>query len=54
MLITAYELVSHNLNPTEAEVREALGGNVCRCIGYVFIVKSMLAAAATMRQEARQ
>lgn len=54
MLITAYELVSHNLNPTEAEVREALGRNVCRCIDYVFIVKSMLAAAATMRQEARR
>jgi len=52
MLITAYELLSHNVNPTEAEVREALGGNVCRCTGYVFIVKSILAAAATMRQEA--
>jgi carbon-monoxide dehydrogenase small subunit len=40
------------VNPTDAEVREALGGNVCRCTGYVFIVKSILAAAATMRQEA--
>jgi aerobic-type carbon monoxide dehydrogenase small subunit (CoxS/CutS family) len=54
MPITAYELLSHNLNPTEAELWEALGGNGCRCTGYVFIVKSILAAAATMRQEARR
>jgi len=54
MLITAYELLARNLQPTEAEVREAIGGNVCRCTGYVFIVKSILAAAETMRQEARR
>ncbi len=52
MLITAYELLTRNPDPTEAEVREAIGGNVCRCTGYVFIVKSILAAAARMRQEA--
>ncbi len=52
MLITAYELLTRNPDPTEAEVREAIGGNVCRCTGYVFIVKSILAAAERMRQEA--
>jgi aerobic carbon-monoxide dehydrogenase small subunit len=52
--ITASKLLSHNLNPIEVEVREALGGNVCRCTTYVFIVKSILAATASMRQEARR
>jgi carbon-monoxide dehydrogenase small subunit len=52
MLITAYELLQRNPEPTEAEVREAIGGNVCRCTGYVFIVKSILAAAERMRQGA--
>lgn len=49
MLITAYELLSRNPAPSEAEVREAIGGNLCRCTGYVHIVTSILAAARTMR-----
>jgi aerobic-type carbon monoxide dehydrogenase small subunit (CoxS/CutS family) len=52
MLITAYELLSRNANPTESEVREAIGGNICRCTGYVFIVKSILAAAEALRARA--
>ncbi len=50
MLMTAYELLRRTPDPTEAEVREAIGGNVCRCTGYVFIVTSILAAAERMRQ----
>jgi carbon-monoxide dehydrogenase small subunit len=49
MLMSAWELLRSNPDPTETEVREAIGGNLCRCTGYVFIVKSILAAAATMR-----
>jgi carbon-monoxide dehydrogenase small subunit len=52
MLITAYELLQRNPRPTEADVREAISGNICRCTGYVHIVQSILAAAETMRAEA--
>ena len=50
MLMTAFELLEHTPDPTEAEVREAIAGNICRCTGYVHIVRSILAAAATMRK----
>ncbi len=50
MLMTAFELLEGNPDPTEAEVREAIAGNICRCTGYVHIVRSILAAAATMRK----
>ena len=49
MLITAYELLNTNPDPTEMEVREAIAGNICRCTGYVHIVTSILAAARAMR-----
>jgi aerobic carbon-monoxide dehydrogenase small subunit len=49
MLMTAYELLQTNPAPTEAEVREAISGNVCRCTGYVHIVKAILAAAGSTR-----
>lgn len=50
LLITAYELLSRNPEPSEAEVRQAIAGNLCRCTGYVHIVTSILAAAQAMRQ----
>lgn len=50
MLITAYELLIHNPAPSEAKVREAIAGNLCRCTGYVHIVTSILAAAQAMRE----
>jgi carbon-monoxide dehydrogenase small subunit len=50
MLITAYELLTQTPDPSEAEVREAIAGNLCRCTGYVHIVASILAAAQVMRQ----
>jgi carbon-monoxide dehydrogenase small subunit len=49
MLITAYELLGRNADPSEGEVREAIAGNICRCTGYVYIVSSILAAARAMR-----
>ena len=54
MLITAYELLALNPNPSETEVREAIAGNICRCTGYVHIVTSILAAAQAMRSEGAQ
>ena len=50
MLITAYELLTRNPDPSETEVREAIAGNICRCTGYVHIVTSIMAAARVMRQ----
>ena len=52
MLMTAWELLEHNPVPTEAEVREAIAGNLCRCTGYVHIVKAILAAARAMQAKA--
>jgi aerobic carbon-monoxide dehydrogenase small subunit len=51
MLISAYELLSRNPDPTEEDVREAISGNICRCTGYVHIVRAILAAAMAMRNE---
>ncbi len=42
MVMAATSLLSENANPTEAEVREGLEGNLCRCTGYQNIVKSVL------------
>jgi aerobic carbon-monoxide dehydrogenase small subunit len=47
MVMAAVGLLSENPNPTEAEVREGLEGNFCRCTGYHNIVRAVLAAAAT-------
>jgi len=45
MIMSAKALLARNAHPTEHEVREAIGGNICRCTGYVRIVKAILAAA---------
>lgn len=45
MMLTARWLLDHNPSPTEAEVREAISGQICRCTGYENIVKSVVRAA---------
>jgi carbon-monoxide dehydrogenase small subunit len=50
MLLTSYALLKHQENPSEADIREALAGNLCRCTGYNNIVKAVQQAAATLRQ----
>ena len=45
MLISAEALLTRNPDPSEEEVRLALGGNLCRCTGYDGIVKAVLAVA---------
>ena len=45
MIMASTDLLERNPSPTEAEVREALAGNLCRCTGYHNIVKSVLDAA---------
>ena len=49
MVMSALDLVSRNPDPSGAEVREWLEGNLCRCTGYHNIVKSILAGASAMR-----
>jgi carbon-monoxide dehydrogenase small subunit len=51
MLITATALLERNPEPTEAEIREALVGNLCRCTGYVRIVDAIQSAAGKGRAE---
>ena len=49
MMMTATALLEHNDNPTEGEIRQAISGNLCRCTGYVNIVKAIQHAAKAMR-----
>ena len=53
MLMTLTEFLRDNPDPSEAQVREALTGNLCRCTGYQGIVDAALAAAKKMREAAR-
>lgn len=46
MILAATALLEENPRPTDGEVREAIGGNLCRCTGYRKIVDAILAAAA--------
>jgi carbon-monoxide dehydrogenase small subunit len=50
MLMTALELLDENPTPTEADVRVAISGNLCRCTGYQGIVASVLDAANELHQ----
>lgn len=45
MIMSAKALLDENPNPTEEEVRQAIGGNLCRCTGYVKIVDAIKKAA---------
>ena len=49
MVMTLHEFLRRNPDPTDPEVRAALGGNMCRCTGYQNIVASALNAARKMR-----
>ena len=50
MILSAKALVDENPNPSEYEVRRAIAGNLCRCTGYVKIIKAIMAAAQSMNQ----
>jgi carbon-monoxide dehydrogenase small subunit len=51
MILSAKALLISNPHPTEQEVREAIAGNLCRCTGYVNIVKAILSATATRKAQ---
>ena len=48
MVMSAVDLCQHNPNATEAEIREQLEGNICRCTGYQNVVKAVQQGAAAM------
>jgi putative selenate reductase molybdopterin-binding subunit len=50
-ILTAKELLERQPNPTEAEIRDALSGVLCRCTGYLKPVQAVFRAAAVMRGE---
>lgn len=52
MLMSSVALLNRNPAPTEADIRQAISGNLCRCTGYVNIVKSVQYAAEKMRAAA--
>jgi carbon-monoxide dehydrogenase small subunit len=52
VLMTLTEFLRDHADPTESEVREVLGGNLCRCTGYQGMVDAALAAAKRMRDGA--
>ena len=49
MILMSVQLLERNPNPSEAEIRHALEGNLCRCTGYHNIVKAVQYAAAKMQ-----
>jgi len=51
MLMLAVELLRANPNPDRAAIREAIGGNLCRCTGYQSIIASIERAAELLRAQ---
>ncbi len=51
MMLTGAALLEHNPSPSEDDVRWAISGNICRCTGYMNIVKAIQAAGRTMAEQ---
>jgi carbon-monoxide dehydrogenase small subunit len=52
MVMSAYFLLSRNPNPSEAEIKQAIAGNLCRCTGYWPILEAVKSAAQKLRSRA--
>ena len=52
LIMSGVGLLLENTQPTEEDVRFAIGGNLCRCTGYSKVVQAILKAAETMRATA--
>ena len=50
LIMSATGFLQSNANPTEEDVRFAIGGNLCRCTGYARVVEAVMAAAEEMRK----
>ncbi len=53
MIMSAIALLNRNLHPSDEQIRTAMAGNLCRCTGYVKIVKAIKAAAEEMAGSGR-
>jgi len=51
MMMTGCALLARDKEPSEADIREAISGNLCRCTGYLNIVKAIQSAAERLRQQ---
>ncbi len=49
MVLSSFELLSRNPDPSPEQIRDGISGNICRCTGYTNIVKAVGAAAAKLR-----
>ncbi|HET9920995.1 MAG TPA: (2Fe-2S)-binding protein [Ktedonobacteraceae bacterium] len=54
MIMASYQLLKNNPNPSEAEIRKGLEGNICRCTGYQNIVRAVQYAAEKMQTSATE
>ena len=54
MVMSAQALLAENSTPTEAEIREAIEGNICMCTGYQQIIEAIASAADAMRQAGKK
>ena len=54
MIMSSKHLLDKNPNPTEADIRFGISGNLCRCTGYVKIVEAMQYAAAKINAQTAQ
>jgi carbon-monoxide dehydrogenase small subunit len=53
MILCAHDLLQQTASPTEEEIREGIGGNLCRCTGYQHIVNAVKSASRKMSQRQR-
>jgi len=53
MILSSLFLLNHNPNPTDNEIKRAIDGNLCRCTGYLGIVRAVREAASVMRENLR-
>lgn len=53
LIISATSLLNENPNPGRDEIRQAMGGNLCRCTGYTRVFRAVEAAAEEMREASR-
>jgi len=53
MMLSALQLLARNPDPTDAQIRHALDGNLCRCTGYQHIVNSVRYAARKLQEQNR-
>ena len=51
MMVRAYRFLQDNPDPTEAQIRAGMSGNLCRCTGYQNIVKAVMYAAKKLREQ---